>query len=118
MPPRSWSASPDGRTAPLSSGLTATLLTIASSAGVGVERVADQVVDDAGTVVLGRVNVIDSGGDRGPEHALADARSGGVPKANGPASCIALYPGRLTCIWPSAKGCSRGSTLHKHNHRN
>src|SRR6185437_10939230 len=38
-------------------------------AGVGVERFADQVVDGAGTVVLGRVDVIDSGGDRSPEHA-------------------------------------------------
>ena len=34
---------------------------------------------------------------------MADARSGGVPKANGPASCIAPYPDRLTCIWPSAE---------------
>jgi hypothetical protein len=34
-----------------------------------VERFADQVVDDAGAVVLGRVDVIDSRGDRGPEHA-------------------------------------------------
>src|SRR2546429_9237646 len=34
---------------------------------------------------------------------MADARSGGVPKANGPASCIAPYPDRLTCICPSAK---------------
>jgi hypothetical protein len=37
--------------------------------GVGPERVADQAVDHAGAVVLGRVDVIDSGGDRGPEHA-------------------------------------------------
>src|SRR5690348_6196992 len=34
---------------------------------------------------------------------MAAARSGGVPKANGPASCIAPYPDRLTCTWPSAK---------------
>jgi hypothetical protein len=32
-----------------------------------VERLADQVVDDA--VVLGRIDVIDPGGYRGPEHA-------------------------------------------------
>jgi hypothetical protein len=38
-------------------------------AGVGVERFADQIVDDAGAVVLGRVDVIDSRGDRGLEHA-------------------------------------------------
>jgi len=37
--------------------------------GVGPERVADQAVDHARAVVLGRVDVIDSGGDRGPEHA-------------------------------------------------
>ena len=36
--------------------------------GVGVERLADQIVDDTGAVVLGRVDVIDSGGYRGPEH--------------------------------------------------
>jgi len=36
---------------------------------IGIERLADQVVDDAGTVVLGRVDVIDSGAYRGPEHA-------------------------------------------------
>jgi len=36
--------------------------------GVGPERVADQAVDHAGAVVLGCVDVIDSGGDRGPEH--------------------------------------------------
>src|ERR1022692_934810 len=37
--------------------------------GVGVERFADQIVDGAGAVVLGRVDVIDSRGDRGLEHA-------------------------------------------------
>jgi hypothetical protein len=37
--------------------------------GIGPERVADQVVDHARAVVLGGVDVIDSGGDRGPEHA-------------------------------------------------
>src|SRR6184192_1313884 len=34
---------------------------------------------------------------------MAEALSGGVPKANGPASCIAPYPDRLTCSCPSAK---------------
>ena len=38
-------------------------------AGVGVERFADQVVDDARAVVLGRVDVIDPGGYRGAEYA-------------------------------------------------
>src|ERR1035438_2423515 len=33
---------------------------------------------------------------------MADARSGGGPKAYGPASCIAPYPDRLTSIWPSS----------------
>ena len=33
---------------------------------------------------------------------MADARSGGGPKAYGPASCIPPYPDRLTSIWPSA----------------
>ncbi len=37
--------------------------------GVGAERFADQVVDDAGAVVLGRVDVIDSGSGRGPQYA-------------------------------------------------
>jgi hypothetical protein len=37
------------------------LLTIASPSGLGVERFADQVVDDARAVVLGRVDVIDMG---------------------------------------------------------
>jgi hypothetical protein len=37
--------------------------------GVGVEGLADQAVDHAGAVVLGRVDVIDSGGYRGLEHA-------------------------------------------------
>jgi hypothetical protein len=37
--------------------------------GVGVDRLADQIVDDTRAVVLGRIDVIDSGGDRGPEHA-------------------------------------------------
>jgi len=26
-----------------------------------------------------------------------------VPEVNGPASCIARYPDRLTCSWPSVK---------------
>jgi hypothetical protein len=51
--------------------------------GVGVERFADQIVDDAGAVVLGRVDVIDSGGYRGLSTPMADARSGGAPKAYG-----------------------------------
>jgi hypothetical protein len=67
-----------------------------------VERFADQIVDDAGAV-LGRVDVIDSRGDRGLEHPDSDARSGGGPKAYGLASCIAPYPDRLTSIWPRAK---------------
>src|SRR6266568_2099258 len=32
---------------------------------------------------------------------MADARSAGGLKAHGPASCIAPYPDRLTCLWPS-----------------
>jgi len=36
--------------------------------------------------------VIDSGGDRGLKHA--DGRSGGVPKAHGPASCVVPHPDR------------------------
>jgi len=36
---------------------------------IGVERLADQVVDDVGAVILGRVEVIDSGPDRGPQDA-------------------------------------------------
>jgi hypothetical protein len=68
-------------------------------AGVGVGRFADQIVDDAGAVVLGRVDVIDSRG--AVSTPMADARSGGGPKARGPASCIAPYPDRLTSIWPS-----------------
>jgi hypothetical protein len=36
---------------------------------IGVQRFADQVVDHAGAVVLGRVDVIDSGCDGGLEHA-------------------------------------------------
>src|SRR5258708_454756 len=34
---------------------------------------------------------------------MADAWSGGGEAAKGPASCIAPYPDRRTCIWPSAK---------------
>jgi hypothetical protein len=34
---------------------------------------------------------------------MAEARSGGVPKAYGPASCIAPYPDRRTCVGPRAK---------------
>src|SRR6266702_1548233 len=32
---------------------------------------------------------------------MDDARSAGGVKAHGPASCIAPYPDRLTCLWPS-----------------
>jgi hypothetical protein len=71
--------------------------------GVGIERFADQVVDDTGPVVLGRVDVIDSGGYRGPEHADGRGPVRWHPEANGPASCMAPYPDRLTCSWPSAK---------------
>jgi hypothetical protein len=34
-----------------------------------VERFANQLVDDARAVALGRVDVIDADGDRGLEHA-------------------------------------------------
>jgi hypothetical protein len=37
--------------------------------GVGVERVPDQGVDGTRAVVLGSVDVVHSGGYRGPEHA-------------------------------------------------
>jgi hypothetical protein len=37
--------------------------------GIGVQRVADQLVDRAGAVVLSGVEVIDTGRDRGPQHA-------------------------------------------------
>jgi hypothetical protein len=36
---------------------------------IGVERFADQVVDHVRAVVLGRVDMVDSGGDRGADHA-------------------------------------------------
>ncbi len=60
-------AGPEDRTAVVSADCD--LADDRQPVGVGIERVADQVVDHAGAVVLGRVDVIDSGGDRGPEHA-------------------------------------------------
>ena len=49
---------------------------------IGVERFADQVVDHVGAVVLGGVDVIDSGCDRGPEHT--DSRCPVGRRVDGP----------------------------------
>lgn len=103
MPWRSWSGSSNGSTAPLSSRRTATLLTIASPPGIGVQRVADQFVDRAGAVVLGGVYVVDPSVHGGLEHGQGPPRSGGGSNANGPASCIAPYPDCLTWRGPRAK---------------
>jgi hypothetical protein len=103
MSSRSCSGSSNGRTAPSSSRRTATLLTMVRRRRVGVERFADQIVDHAGAVVLGRVDVIDSRGYRGLEHADGRCPVRWRPKGVRAGGLHPPCPDRLTSIWPSAK---------------
>jgi hypothetical protein len=68
MSSRSWSGSSNGEDSTVIVSPDRDLANDGQAVGVGVERFADQIVDDA-AVVLGRVDVIDSRGDRGLEHA-------------------------------------------------
>jgi hypothetical protein len=57
---------------------------------------------DAGAVVVGRVDVIDSRGDRGLEHADSRCPVRWRPKGVRASELHRTVP-RLTSIWPSAK---------------
>jgi hypothetical protein len=61
--------------------------------GIGVERLADQVVDHAGTVVLGGVDVIDPGGHRRLQHPHGRRPVGRRPEGERPGELHRPVPG-------------------------
>jgi len=65
-----------------------------------MQRRADQLIGDAGAVVLGGVDVIDAEPHRAAQDCDSAARSRGGPNTPGPGSCIAPKPTRGTVTGP------------------
>ena len=70
------------------------------SVRIRIQRLADQVVDDVGPVILRGVDVIDAQLDRAAQDGPGASGSRGGPKTPGPASCIAPKPMRLIGFSP------------------
>ena len=106
MPARSCSGSSSGSQPPVSSRRRADLADQGEVVRVGVQGLADQLVDHVRAVVLGGVDVVDAELDGPRSTASAWSWSRGGPNTPGPASCIAPKPTRATENGPNGKLCT------------
>ena len=85
---------------------------------VGMQRLADQVVDGVRAVEAGRVDVRQAQLHDGTQHADRGAAVAGRPPHPGPASCIAPKPIRVRVRSPaSGKLPPRDVTAHSESFR-
>src|SRR5262245_35587720 len=71
--------------------------------GIGLKRLANELVGNVRTVVIAGVDVVDPPRDRLASTARAALRSFGGPNTPGPASCMAPYPCGSRCGCPMRK---------------